>query len=105
MKLSPLPYAAENTHENKDNTKKHKEVLLSKLKPGQKGRVARLLKPIANLDKQIFHKFLTMGLIAGTNVEVLCIAPFGDPVQIKIRGYKLALRKSEAKLIEVILDS
>jgi Fe2+ transport system protein FeoA len=42
-----------------------------------------------------------MGIVAGTIVEVLRIAPLGDPIKIKAMGYKLSLRKSEAASIEV----
>lgn len=37
-----------------------------------------------------------MGLLAGTQVTLVRCAPFGDPIEIKVRGYHLSLRKSEA---------
>jgi ferrous iron transport protein A len=37
-----------------------------------------------------------MGLLAGTQVTLVRCAPFGDPIEIKVRGYHLTLRKSEA---------
>ncbi len=45
------------------------------------------------------QKLLSMGLIKGTTVTLLKTAPFGDPVQLALRGFKLSLRKSEADVL------
>jgi ferrous iron transport protein A len=37
-----------------------------------------------------------MGLLVGTPITLVRCAPFGDPIEIKVRGYHLTLRKSEA---------
>jgi ferrous iron transport protein A len=37
-----------------------------------------------------------MGLLVGTSLKLVRLAPFGDPIEIKVRGYHLTLRKSEA---------
>jgi ferrous iron transport protein A len=42
-----------------------------------------------------------MGLLAGTRLTLVRTAPLGDPLEIKLRGYLLTLRKSEADHIEV----
>jgi Fe2+ transport system protein FeoA len=42
-----------------------------------------------------------MGLLAGTRVTLVRTAPLGDPLEIKLRGYNLTLRKSEAEHILV----
>lgn len=42
-----------------------------------------------------------MGVLVGTPVELVRFAPLGDPVEIKIRGYHLSLRRHEAELILV----
>jgi ferrous iron transport protein A len=42
-----------------------------------------------------------MGLLAGTRVTLVRCAPFGDPIEIKVRGYHLTLRKSEAEHVLV----
>ena len=44
-----------------------------------------------------------MGLTPGEPVEIVRYAPLGDPIEIKIRGYLLSLRKEEAERIEVTL--
>ncbi|MCM1257396.1 MAG: ferrous iron transport protein A [Roseburia sp.] len=46
-------------------------------------------------------RLLDMGLIPKTKIVVKKIAPMGDPIEIRIRGYELTLRKEEAQKIEV----
>ncbi len=46
-------------------------------------------------------RFLDMGLIPRTAVTLQKTAPMGDPIEIRVRGYELTLRKADAKLIEV----
>lgn len=46
-------------------------------------------------------RLMEMGLLVGTQVELVRFAPLGDPVEIKVRGYNLTLRKSEAEKIFV----
>lgn len=46
-------------------------------------------------------RLMEMGLLVGTTVELVRFAPLGDPVEIKVRGYNLTLRKSEAEQILV----
>jgi Fe2+ transport system protein FeoA len=44
---------------------------------------------------------LEMGLLEGTEFEIVRLAPFGDPIDIRIRGYHLSLRKADAARIRV----
>jgi ferrous iron transport protein A len=46
-------------------------------------------------------RLMEMGLVIGTPVELVRFAPLGDPVEIKVRGYHLTLRKHEAEQIWV----
>ena len=46
-------------------------------------------------------RLMEMGLLVGTQVELVRFAPMGDPVEIKIRGYNLTLRRQEAEQIWV----
>jgi len=46
-------------------------------------------------------RLLEMGLLVGTPVELVRFAPMGDPIEIKVRGYHLTLRRHEAELIQV----
>ena len=50
---------------------------------------------------EIRRRLLDMGVVAGSEVEVQRVAPLGDPIQIKVKGYDLALRKNEAEKIIV----
>jgi ferrous iron transport protein A len=49
-------------------------------------------------------RLMEMGLLVGTKVELVRFAPLGDPVEIKVRGYNLTLRKHEAEQILVQLS-
>jgi Fe2+ transport system protein FeoA len=45
---------------------------------------------------------IEMGLRRGSVIEVKRVAPLGDPIAVKVRGYHLSLRALEAKSIEVV---
>ena len=51
----------------------------------------------------ITRRLMEMGVIPGVAVEVIKMAPFGDPIEVRVRGYSLAMRRSEADAIEVSL--
>lgn len=53
-------------------------------------------------NRKLQQKLLAMGIVAGTPIEVLSVAPFGDPITIKARGYQLSLRRSEANHVEIL---
>ncbi len=69
---------------------------LTSLALGATAKVAEIKVPAA--DKA---RLMEMGLLVGTQVELVRFAPLGDPVEIKVRGYNLTLRKHEAELILV----
>ena len=64
---------------------------LANLAIGQKGRVTGF-----ELPAEPRQRLLEMGLTVGTTFEVVRFAPLGDPIEIKVRGYHLSLRKHEA---------
>ena len=72
------------------------EKQLSELKPSDKG-IIKLIKSGPTLKR----KLLDMGIVPGSQLEVIRVAPFGDPVEVKIKGYNLSLRKEEAKQISI----
>ncbi len=49
----------------------------------------------------ISRRLMEMGVVPGVLVKVIKTAPFGSPMEIRVKGYHLALRKSEAEIIEV----
>lgn len=69
---------------------------LASLKVGSTGTVTSIKIPPENRGR-----LLEMGLLVGTPVELIRFAPLGDPVEIKVRGYNLSLRKHEAEQIWV----
>ena len=52
-------------------------------------------------QRSLRKRILDMGLTPGTKVEVMRRAPLGDPVEFKIKGYNLSLRKKEAQTVLV----
>ena len=60
---------------------------------------------VRELPKQgtVFLRLREMGLLPGTVVSLVRTAPLGDPIEIKVRGYHLTLRKTEAEQITVEL--
>ncbi len=48
-----------------------------------------------------FLRLREMGLMPGTTLTLVRLAPLGDPIEVKVRGYSLTLRKSEAEHIIV----
>lgn len=48
-----------------------------------------------------FLRLREMGMLPGTTITLVRTAPLGDPIEIKVRGYSLTLRKSEADHVMV----
>jgi len=69
---------------------------LASLKAGSTAVVSEIKVPPEHRGR-----LLEMGLLVGTPVELVRFAPLGDPVEIKVRGYHLTLRKHEAEQIWV----
>ena len=70
---------------------------LTDLRPGDLGRVIGFAKGNAGYRQ----KLLSMGLTPGTEFAVVRVAPLGDPVEIKVRGFALSLRKDEAATLRI----
>lgn len=71
---------------------------LNEVKPGQKGRIVKIIG-----RSGVNKRFADMGVVPGTIVEVQRVAPLGDPIDVKLKGYHLSLRKKEASNIMVKL--
>ena len=69
---------------------------LASLAPGRKGKITAIELPGGQKGR-----VMEMGLTVGTTIEVVKVAPLGDPVEYKVRGGHLSLRKAEAALILV----
>jgi ferrous iron transport protein A len=73
---------------------------LDQLQFGQRARVAN----VAGQDSLV-QRLLEMGLLEGEEIEVLGFAPMGDPMEIRLRDYRLSLRRQEAAGVTVqIID-
>ncbi len=72
----------------------HIEMPLSKLAPGEFGHVLGLCP-----DCDVRAHLLELGFTTGTEITVLRVAPLGDPLTVRIRGYQLSLRRREAEAI------
>ena len=71
---------------------------LGELEPREKAMIVKV-----GGGKGIRRRLLDMGVVTGTEVEMQRVAPLGDPVEIRIKGYDLALRREEAANIQVEL--
>ena len=71
-------------------------VTLKDIRPGEVCRVIR-----ANFKGELHKRMMEMGITPGTVIEVERFAPLGDPMEFKIKGYHLSLRKDEAACVEV----
>jgi ferrous iron transport protein A len=71
-------------------------MLLSQLSTGDKGQISRLCG-----DTEITSRLIEMGLVKGAEFEMVRRAPLGDPLEIKLKGFLLSLRLSEADFVEV----
>ena len=71
-------------------------VPLGTLQPGEKGKVIAF-----DLLDNVRGRILEMGLTVGATVAVVRFAPMGDPIEFKVRGSHISLRKSDALGIRV----
>jgi ferrous iron transport protein A len=69
---------------------------LTELPVGEFGKVISVRE-----NGAITRRLMEMGVVPGVAVKVIKAAPFGDPLEVRVRGYSLALRKNEAAAIEV----
>lgn len=60
-----------------------------------------IIKEVDCNDKALRKHILDMGLTPGTEVTLVKVAPMGDPLEIRVRGYELTLRKADSEFITV----
>ena len=73
------------------------ERTLEEVAPGERGVILQ----VGNENGPVKRRLVDMGLTPGTEVTVRKVAPFGDPVELNLRGYELSLRKADAAQIRV----
>jgi ferrous iron transport protein A len=69
---------------------------LSELTPGEQATIQRIRG-----ERALRRRLLDMGLCRGTVVSVTRIAPLGDPIDVRVRGTELSLRKADAAVVDV----
>ena len=70
---------------------------LDQMQTGQRGRVESVTGQAA-----LVQRLLEMGLLEGEEIEVVGFAPLGDPMEIRLRDYRLSLRRKEAAGVVVV---
>lgn len=69
---------------------------LRDIKVGESGTVVKVYG-----EGAIRRRIMDMGITKGVTIYVRKVAPLGDPIEVKVRGYELSLRKEDAAQIEV----
>lgn len=70
---------------------------LKELQVGDRAKVAGFLEGAGAYRR----KLLSMGLTPGAEISVTRVAPMGDPVEIRVRGFSLSVRRDEAGALSV----
>ena len=81
---------------NSHQTEAADELSLARLPIGAQARVIAV-----NGSGAIARRLMEMGVVPGAPIRVIKAAPLGDPIEIRVRGYHLALRRTEAQTILV----
>ena len=53
-------------------------------------------------EKGLKRRIMDMGITKGVEVYIRKVAPLGDPMEVKVRGYELSIRKADAEKIEIL---
>jgi Fe2+ transport system protein FeoA len=69
---------------------------LADLPLGQHAKIASI-----DTERRLSRRLMEMGLLPGTPVRVVRVAPLGDPIELRVRNYSLSLRRTEAANIAV----
>jgi ferrous iron transport protein A len=80
-----------------DKTGRRAATTLNTLPHGAEARVVSV-----DGESAVARRLLEMGVVPGAPVCVIKAAPLGDPIEVRVRGYHLALRRAEAQTIQVV---
>jgi ferrous iron transport protein A len=72
---------------------------LDELSPGQRGRISALAG-----NDSLVQRLMEMGVFEGEEIEVVALAPLGDPLEVRLGDSRLSLRRAEASRIQIILS-
>ncbi len=73
-------------------------ITLKDVKPGQ-----TVLVDSVKVTGQARGRFMAMGIMRGARLQVVKVAPLGDPIEVLVKSYNLSFRKAEAEQIIVSL--
>jgi ferrous iron transport protein A len=73
----------------------HAAVPLDRLPQSAKGAV----RSIGGASTPLRQRLMELGITIGSEIEVIRKAPFGGPIEISVRGYRLSLRRTEAHIV------
>ena len=71
---------------------------LNELRLGQRVRIADV-----SGEDAVAIRLMEMGLTEGEEIELIGVAPLGDPLEFAVRGYRISLRRTEAERVLVAL--
>ncbi len=69
---------------------------LKDIKVGKSAKVVKL-----HGEGALRRRIMDMGITKGVEITVRKLAPLGDPMELRVRGYELSLRRADAEIIEV----
>jgi len=75
---------------------------LDELKNGEKGKIVSFSN---DGDIDLKRHLLGMGFVKGSEITLEKVAPLGDPIKLRLKGYSICLRKNEAENIKVKVDN
>jgi ferrous iron transport protein A len=81
-------------HSHDDRSRR--ERALDQLAPGERAVIGTL-----DCEPAVARRLMELGLVPGTDVQMIRRAPLGDPLEVAVRGVHLSLRRSEASRINV----
>lgn len=70
---------------------------LKDLKVGSTATVVKL-----HGEGAVKRRIMDMGVTRGIDLHIVKVAPLGDPIEVRVRGYELSIRKGDAEMIEVV---
>ncbi len=72
---------------------------MNTLRQAKIGKPYRVLK--VHGEGPIRRRIMDMGITKGVEVTIRKVAPLGDPLEVRVRGYELSIRKADAEMIEI----
>lgn len=84
------------TTEETDRARRSERCTLAELSPGQTGHLVDVRGP-----RLFRRRLMELGLVPGTEVRFVSVAPLGDPIEIEVRGARLSIRRAEADALQV----